>query len=171
MEIEIIEASQENAKEISNLFSTVISHTFKKEKFLNPIELQKEIVRQILNYRACLEDENKCFLVAKHNNEIVATVSFGKISNTIVSNTDLDDNTPEIKSVYVLPEHHGKGVGSKIYTEIIKRLKETKASTYCLDSGYASAQTFWEKKLGTPYKTLENFWGKDLHHKIWLINL
>jgi len=171
MNIEITIPNIKNDKEISNLFSTVISHTFRKEKIFNPIVLQKELKFQILNFRNCMEDNENIFYVAQINDTIVGTISCGKRNDIIKENTDIAENIFEIRSVYVLPKYHGKGIGSMMFNKILSILKDANAKNYCLDSGYSLAQNFWSKKLGSPYKTIENYWGKNLHHKIWLVEI
>lgn len=56
--------------------------------------------------------------VFEENGEIVGLVNFG------VSRTPISENFGELRSIYVLPEHWAKGIGSRLFAEARAELKK-----------------------------------------------
>ena len=59
-----------------------------------------------------------------------------------------------------------KGIASALIHALIDYLHMVGVQQFCLDSGYRQAQKKWLRKFGKPYKTIEDYWGKDNDHMI-----
>jgi GNAT superfamily N-acetyltransferase len=109
------------------------------------------------------------FLIAKLDDTVVGTISFGPCGEDIKKCTENQlDNIGELGSLYVLPRHQGQGVGSLLINAIVAHLYEQGIDQFCLDSGYKRAQKRWLRKFGEPYKVVKDYWGPDYDHMIWL---
>jgi GNAT superfamily N-acetyltransferase len=123
----------------------------------------------LLDVSLGLTDSNVYFLIAKLDDTVVGTISFGPCGEDIKKCTEnLLDNVGELGSLYVLPCHQGQGVGSLLINAIVAHLYEQGIDQFCLDSGYKRAQKRWLRKFGEPYKVVKDYWGPDYDHMIWL---
>jgi len=77
----------------------------------------------------------------------------------------------EIGSIYIDPSFQRMGIANRIMTELIKELDVYDKEYFFLDCGYRSSQIYWANKLGTPYKRLASYFGKDEHYLIWKVEL
>lgn len=69
---------------------------------------------------------------------------------------EFDANTAEMKRMYTLPEHRGKGIGKTILTELENWAKEEGYTISLLETGYKQLDAIGlYKKLG--YEVIENF--------------
>ncbi|WP_333599535.1 GNAT family N-acetyltransferase [Flavobacterium sp.] len=69
---------------------------------------------------------------------------------------EYDANTAEIKRMYTLPEHRGKGIGKAILTELELWAKEENYTNSILETGYMQVDAIGlYQKLG--YEITENF--------------
>ncbi|NLG81973.1 MAG: GNAT family N-acetyltransferase [Bacilli bacterium] len=156
---------------IKQLFTVSITNAFIKEglghlteDIANDI---REKITKLENY--FLDNSRIIFLIAKVNEEIVGTISYGPINNDIRKLTNNEFNhIGELGSIYILPEYENQGIASKLIKEMIKILENMGVTTFCLDCGLKRAQQKWLKKFGTPYKIFEDYWGKGNPHMIWL---
>jgi len=158
--------------DLSDLFATTIRDTFWREGILasDPGDLDREIAAQVALLDRDLESEGtgEHFLIARHGDQVIGTAAFGPADKLIRSHLAVDfSRTPEIKSVYILPDWQGRGIGGELFNEILKQLRERHISHYCLDSGYRSAQRYWIYKLGEPTVVLPDYWDPGAPHMIW----
>ncbi len=161
-------------EEIRELFLLSITDTFRRHKIDDPSEIQNEVDKQLATLDADFEYSGKeeYFLVAKMTNQIVGTIAHGTQNKMIIENLPkANSHVPEIKSVYVLPEFQGTGVGTQLWTAILQKLAENGVEQACLDSGYAQAQKFWNNRVGEPIVILSDVWGPGQHYMIWLFNV
>ncbi len=69
---------------------------------------------------------------------------------------EFEPKTAEIKRMYTLPEYRGKGIASKIVTELEQWAKEENYTTSLLETGFMQADAIsLYQKLG--YKIIPNF--------------
>ena len=120
-------------------------------------------------YAVANPDSEVHFLVAKIDNRVIGTISFGPCGSDIKKCTNNElDAIGELGSLCVLPDFQGKGVGSALIHAMIKYLAELGVRYFCLDSGYQQAQRKWLRKFGEPYRIAKDYWGKGLDHMVWL---
>lgn len=176
MNIKVIRPNIDDFIEIHNLFKVTIGNNFHQEKIQDPTGTLKESV--VNGLVKTLKDDfesngkNEYHLVAKNQDTIIGIIAFGKPNQIIIDNLKLkSSNTPELKSVYVLPTFQNCGVGNLLLKNILNSLKEKGCIDFCLDSGYINAQRFWRKKLGPPIKTLDKYWTPKNHHMIWYVKI
>jgi GNAT superfamily N-acetyltransferase len=168
----ISKPQKENEEEIKALFSTVIIQNFKDYGFYDtyrkdiPYEIRKQITA--LEEYFASNGKKTFFLVAKDGNKIIGTIAYGK------ANADIEryyaknlTNIPEIKSAYILPEYQRRGIGTKLFEEIMQVLRNNGIKEFCLANGYPKAQKFWTKRLGEPVVIIRNRRGAGNDYHIW----
>jgi GNAT superfamily N-acetyltransferase len=168
----IIKPTKEDRKSVYEVFEVSIRDAFEKEGLG---DLKKDILAEIENKRNLFsysldnKDSDVCFLVAKLDEHVIGTISFGPCGSDIKKCTNYQlDTIGELGSLYVLPHYQGQGVGSALIHAMIKHLHELGIEQFCLDSGYKRAQRKWLRKFGEPYKIVKDYWGKDFDHMVWL---
>lgn len=172
MQYDIRKPTRDNVKEIERLFGITIRYVFKEEGIvdLDNTESDKEIeaLKQGLGMYFSSKGMGDDFLIANCQGKIVGTIAYGEPNDLICENLKVNyPNTPEIKSVYVLPSHQNAGIGTLLLKSMLNILKQNKIEYFCLDSGYKKAQHYWKNRLGEPQCVLGDYWGKDNHHMIW----
>lgn len=172
MKYEIRKPSETDILAIHNLFAETLKDNFKAEKVVDPSGeiLHREIaaLQKNLLHSFDTNQPKDYFLIASRGEQVLGIIAYGKPSQVITEHLDLDlSKTPEIKSVYILPSHQGKGIGTLLFQKILSLLKEKEIKDFCLDSGYTRAQSYWAKKLGKPKCTLLDHWSPGMHHMIW----
>jgi len=50
-------------------------------------------------------------------------------------------------------------------------IENENSKSFVMDGGYKKSQIFWINKVGKPTIILKDYWGKDLDHMIWKLNL
>jgi GNAT superfamily N-acetyltransferase len=73
----------------------------------------------------------------------------------------------EIGTVFVHPGYQRRGIGSLLFNTMLLTFLNRGIEEFCMDSGYASAQTIWTRKLGDPDYWLKDYWGEGSDHMIW----
>ena len=136
-----------------------------KEDIHREIEHKKHLLDASMNPT----DSKPYFLLAKLEETVVGTISFGPCGEDIKKCTENQlDGIGELGSLYVLPSFQGQGVGSALIHALVTYLSEQKIEQFCLDSGYKRAQKRWLRKFGEPYKVVKDYWGPGFDHMIWL---
>jgi GNAT superfamily N-acetyltransferase len=159
---------------INKLFDISIRDAFQQDGFvyteselLQEIDLKKQIVAQAIQSEH--SDSNIHVLIAKIEDKIVGTISYGPSNPLIHKFTDgALAGIGEIGGLYVLPDYQNKGIGSALIQAMIHFLHTKEIKSFCLDSGYKRAQQRWLRKFGEPYKVVEKVWGPDSIFMIWL---
>ncbi len=154
------------------VFETAIPDAFIKEGLtLMDEDIQNEISNKKQMLSSALEDQNGGlrFLVAKVDDQVVGTISFGPCGTDIISCTEGElSGVGELGSLYILPDFQNQGIGSALIHEMLKTLHDKGIEKFCLDSGYKRAQKRWLRKFGEPYKVVNDYWGPGYEHMIWL---
>jgi GNAT superfamily N-acetyltransferase len=171
LDIVISRAKIEDKELLYEFFRIVLIDTFKKNEIS---ELVDTLNNEIEDKRRCLDQDfdsvgkDRCFLIAKDKNRVVASAEYGPSNELILSCTNGElKEIKEIGTVFVHPDYQGKGIGSKMLISILLEMKKEGIKEFCLDSGYKIAQRIWIKKLGKPQYHIKNYWGKDADHMIW----
>lgn len=164
--------TQADVKAAYQIFETAISDAFEKEGlgFLRE-EIHREITHKKYLLDASLDkpDSDIYFLIAKQDETVVGTISFGPCGEDIKKCTENQlQSVGELGSLYILPGYQGQGVGSALINAMVAHLSKQGIDQFCLDSGYKRAQKRWLRKFGVPYKVVKNYWGPDSDHMIWL---
>ena len=171
----IVKPTKKDIKSAYSVFEITITDAFEKEglgylkeDILKEIEYKKNL----FTYSLENPDSNIYFLVAKIDDKVIGTISFGPCGSDIKKCTNNQlDGVGELGSLYVLPNFQDKGVGSALIYSMIKYLHELGVKQFCLDSGYKHAQRKWLRKFGEPYIIEKDYWGKDFDHMVWLCNV
>jgi len=163
-------------QEIHQLFSITVNNNFKQEALSDQSgSLQESIVEglvKLLKQDFKSQGKKEFHLIAKSQDLIIGIIAFGKPNPIILEHLNFDSaKTPEIKSVYVLPDFQNKGIGNLLLGNILKCLRKRNYGAFCLDSGYINAQRYWTRKLGAPTRILDQYWTPKNHHMIWQVNM
>lgn len=162
--VDIQSAYEVFEKSISDAFAKEgLEHL--KEEMTGEIEHKKHL----LNLALELPDSDIYFLIAKLDETVVGTISFGPCGEAIKECTKNQlKGVGELGSLYVLPSYQGQGVGSALIKALVTHIHDQGTNQFCLDSGYKRAQKRWVEKFGNPYKVVKDYWGLGVDHMIWL---
>ena len=192
--VAISEPSREDFIEIKDLFKSVLFDLYRREGIFETFQeiLQSELEEKEEALLAFYEEPNKLpyFLLAKIDDSVAklddsVTKLDGKCVGIIaltVPNSLISENleryeigdpsfSPEVASVFVLPEFQGLSIGVQLLEGIKTALNKKGYHSFYLDCGYTKSQPYWEKQLGAPTKILKNYWSDGIHHMIWKKNL
>ena len=83
------------------------------------------------------ESEYEKILVAECNGEIVGSMAYKKVN----------DETVELKRVYIYPEHRGNGLATKLLNATLNMIKENKYKKILVETweNFISGRRFYEK--------------------------
>lgn len=159
-------------KSAYQVFETSIPDAFAKEgtDFLKEV-LEREIMhkRHLFSEAIDIPDSSTYFLIAKVNENVIGTISFGTCGEDIKKCTENRlHSVGELGSLFVLPSYQGQGIGSALINAMVNHLFQQGVDYFCLDSGYKRAQKRWLRKFGVPYKVVKDYWAPDYDHMIWL---
>lgn len=162
----------EDLKSAEIVFETAIPDAFVKEGLtLMDEDIRNEISNKKQMLVRSLEDPKAelRFLVAKLDDQVIGTISFGPCGSDILKCTDNElSEIGELGSLYILPDFQNQSVGSNLIQAMLQILHKNDISQFCLDSGYKRAQKRWIRKFGEPYKVVNDYWGPGFEHMIWL---
>ena len=131
--------------------------TIKKTTSDNP-EFEKLVV-QLDVYLAILDGDDHEFYAQFNKSNLLknALVCYeNEIAVGIGAYKEYDSETVEIKRMFTLPEYRGKGIASKILSELELWAKEEKYKFALLETGQLQKDAIYlYQKLG--YKIIENF--------------
>lgn len=165
----------EDKNKLNKLFDIVIKDTFRKNGLEYLIEMiEEEIETKIKCLEQDLESDGdeRYFLIAEIDNEIIGSIEYGASSELIKRCTDGElKDLIELGTIFVLPEYQGNGIGNLMIRKIANELKKKGINEICLDSGYKTAQKIWTKKFGKAQYQLKDYWLKDNDHMIWKVNI
>ncbi len=163
--------TQADRKSACQVFEISITDAFEKQGLGDFKEdIQGEIIHKKHMLDASLDqtDSDIYFLIAKLDEIVIGTISFGACGEDIKKCTENQfHNIGELGSLFVLPQYQGQGVGSALINAMVTYLFNKGIDQFCLDSGYKLAQKRWIRKFGAPYKVVKNYWGSDSDHMIW----
>lgn len=166
-EIQIEKLQAEDINRVKFLVEAVIKDSFQGEG-LNLQQYQKELEAEISSVQKkfdCFQNNSYHFWVAKSKNEIIGTIGLGPLGKPIQKALEKFNqpavNMVEIMSLYIHPSSQGQGIGSKLFSHILKILEKTNYYSYSLSTGYTKGKKFWSKKLGNPDVILEKYYGNN----------
>lgn len=157
------------------LYKIAIADAFKHEGLEDLVtEIEEEVAYKMTMIRDSLfNPQSKYrFLVAKQDDLVVASISFGPCGKETTTCTEgALDHVGELGSLYVLPTYQGHGLGSDMISSMLLCMQAEGATQFCCDSGYQRAQKRWLNKFGAPYHIAKDFWGPGYDHYIWLVDI
>lgn len=172
LEVTISEMTEIDRESAYRVFEVTVPDTFKKEGFGALNKLMRSVIdhkKSMIDQSLDEENPDTLFLTAKIADEVIGAISFGPCSEDITKcSGGRLDSTGELGSLFILPQHQGKGVGSMLIQALLTRLLESGIEEFCLYSGFKEAQRIWLKKFGEPFITVNDYWGKSVHNMIWL---
>ncbi|MBD3258223.1 GNAT family N-acetyltransferase [candidate division GN15 bacterium] len=174
--IRVETALPQDAAAIKDLFRVTIVDTFRREGIADthPEDIEREIDTQVALLDRCIGGmvDDSTLLVARVPGDAgfvsAGTIACSSPHGILRQHLDLDDSlVREVRCAYVLPEFQGRGIGSRLFQEILSRLSYSEIGEFALDSGYSTAQAYWARKLGPPTKVLKDYWSVGADHMIW----
>jgi len=158
MNTKIIEADASHAAIIATIgkksFRNAFGHLFRsKEELFEYLEFTYEPIKLAKSIRK----ENNVYLLAFSEGE---PVGFSKIKKHSLNDQIEAGAQIELQKIYVLPEHHGKGVGTALLKEVKNLAKEISPDYIWLDTYISNEKAirFYEKngfrKMGNYYFTI-----------------
>ncbi|HYK08430.1 MAG TPA: GNAT family N-acetyltransferase [Candidatus Eisenbacteria bacterium] len=172
MTVSISRPQKQEEKVLQQFFETVITHTFKLYGYYE--NYKEDIAREVKRQMTALQQDfttngtNTHFLIARDDNTIVGTIAYGPVNDDIKQYyKKVVPHIPEVKSLYILPEYQGQGIGTQLFNEIRKIMQENGIKEFYLDSGYPKAQEFWKHKLGDPVHIVHDRWDAGNDYMIW----
>ncbi|WP_342477816.1 GNAT family N-acetyltransferase [Paenibacillus sp. FSL H7-0350] len=173
--LSITPLAPEDISSVSKLFKVTIADAFEREGLGHlQADIRQETAAKIQMANAALnpQDTDVYFWLARSGGVVIGTVSYAPCGEDIRNCTDNRlSAVGELGSLYVLPEFQGQGVGSALIEEVTVFLRKRGISEFCLDSGYKRAQDRWLRKFGTPHAAVQDYWGPDSIHMVWLCSL
>ncbi len=175
MIIEITRPDRNDVKELHQLFDITIRDTFEREgiveasidEIMVEVEKQKQFLRNDLDTGG----RDEYFLIARRDDRIVGTIAYGPPNHMILKYSNIAVATvPEIKSVYIHPDYQRQGIGTKLLMTVVDILRDRGFTQFCLDTGYKSAQVYWQKKLGPPLVTIADYYSDGTAYMIWVVD-
>ncbi len=152
-------------------WTTCITEAFKVEGIEDEAFIKEEIAEKmsLLDHSLSGKDGRYHFLIGKMASEIVGSIGYVPAGEAILKLTgETCLEMGEIGTVFVRPNFKGRGVGTKLMNAMLLFLMGKGIQSFCLDSGYGSAQKVWTHKFGAPVVTAKNFWGEGLDHMVWI---
>ncbi|WP_104401678.1 GNAT family N-acetyltransferase [Vibrio penaeicida] len=140
MKITIREANLEDVPSIAEIHVTSWQVTYSgliPEDYI----LSQTIERRTKLWTNVINESLASLLVAEENQKVIGFISFEKIQ------PDLSSQSIEISSIYLLPNHFNKGIGTKLLSECKSRLtgnKVNQITLWSLDTNI-SALKFYRK--------------------------
>ena len=135
-------------------FRNAFGHLFRsKEELFEYLEFTYEPIKLAKSIRK----ENNVYLLAFSEGE---PVGFSKIKKHSLNDQIEAGAQIELQKIYVLPEHHGKGVGTALLKEVKNLAKEISPDYIWLDTYISNEKAirFYEKngfrKMGNYYFTI-----------------
>ncbi|MGZ9583698.1 GNAT family N-acetyltransferase [Paenibacillus marinisediminis] len=154
------------------VFKKSIPDAFEKEglgQLIDDIHQEIEYKKSLLHASLERTDSGIYFLLAKRDETVIGTISFGPCGEDVKACTHNQlDGVGELGGLYVLPEYQDQGVGSALIKAMATHLKEQGIEQFCLDSGFRRAQRRWTRKFGEPHTVVQDYWGPDSVHMVWL---
>lgn len=169
MELMIRTLQSGDLKQLNTLFEASIGGAFASNGtedasgMANEVEAQLDTAKQFLSG----EDDTLFYLVGVADGQVVGTIAYHSLSDSITENLKQPLNVPEIGCVYVLPSYQKRGVGTILFNSILTCLVHKGITEFCLDSGYRLAQKFWSNRLGEPKHIIKDYWGEGSDQMIW----
>jgi GNAT superfamily N-acetyltransferase len=131
--------------------------TFKRTTSDN-LDFEKLVV-QLDAYLAILDGEDHAFYSQFNKSSLLKNaliVHENEIPIAIGAYKEYDSETAEMKRMFTLPEHRGKGIATKVLTELETWAKEENYKNALLETGHMQKDAIYlYQKLG--YKIIENF--------------
>jgi len=166
--IKISKFQVKDLEEVKNLLTVTITQNFKNNNIVSKKELDAEIKAQIKLVIDYINKKDTCMNMfsAKLNEKIIGVVAYG--AQTPKINKHIEEqfkNVLEIKNLYILPEYQKMGLGKKLFLTACENLLKNNYSHFMLYSSFKTGQTYWQKMLGEPYKTI---FDSSITRKVWL---
>lgn len=119
----------------------------------------EKLVIQLDAYLAILDGEDHAFYSQFNKSSLLknALIAYeNEIPIAIGAYKEYDAETAEMKRMFTLPEHRGKGIATKVLTELETWAKEENYKIALLETGHLQKDAVYlYQKFG--YKIIENF--------------
>ena len=170
MKIEIRRPQKADTEALNELFRATIDEVFDREGIELPELKLEEIKEKEAFLLEDLESGGKAryFLIACVDGAIAGTAALGP-SNPLIHEATGDKlkDILEIGTVYVHPKFQKLGIGMKLLNAMYISLLARGEDSFCLDSGYKSAQAIWTRKIGQSEYVEKDRWGEGNPHMVW----
>lgn len=172
MNIQIRRLQERDMEQVLNFFRMVSIDTYEKNGISNYEEAIEDELRTKARYLEQDVNTNgreRHFLLALDGDQVVGTIGLYIANHVAVKLTDgAVEGLYEVGTVYIAPEYQRRGIGKLLMKAMMLVCNARQINQFCLDSGFATAQSVWLHMLGEPTYLFENYWGEGAHHMIWL---
>lgn len=153
------------------LFQECLADLLKREGFDNPKLWADEVGRLNKAVQKSFLDPVNRFYIAETDKGLLGTIALQSPGPMLHSMVEVEIGELEIACVYVHHAHQRQGVGDFLFQQACKELKTIGKQKFYLDAGFPSSQQYWLAKLGAPIRLIENYWGPEKPHMVWVKNI
>jgi L-amino acid N-acyltransferase YncA len=153
--------------EIMELFKTSIADAYKQNSINAPYDDQIKKQDNWMNKH--FNGEESYYLVAIENDKIIGIMAFGEPKKIHIKHLGFSENTPLVRSAYVLPEFQGIGIGSKLFKGLLNEMDRRDVKSFYIDAGYRISQGYWKRRLGEPDVILKKYYDNDDDMMLWKV--
>lgn len=155
----------------SRLFEACLTDLIAREGISLPGLLEEELRRLNAAVEASLEEQLVQLYIAEENGILLGTIGLMPAGALAIAHAEAEAIDLEIGCVYVAPAYQRTGVGDFLFQSAKEKVKNAAALRFFLDAGLSSSRAYWTKKLGEPSVILQDYWGPDQPHALWVINV
>lgn len=171
MNIQIRRLQQGDLEQVLQFFRKVSIDTYEKNGITNYEEaIEDELLTKARYLEQHIQTNGRArhFLLAFDGEQVVGTIGLYTANQIAVKLTNgAVEGLHEIGTVYIAPQYQRRGIGKLLMKAMMLVCNARQIDTFCLDSGFATAQAVWLHMLGEPTYLFENYWGDGAHHMIW----
>lgn len=161
----------DDKKKASRLFEDCLTELISREGISESGLLEAELMRLNAAVEASLETQYAQLFVAEESGILLGTIGLMPAGPLAIAHAGAEAADLEMGCVYVNPVFQRNGVGNFLFHTAREQAKNAAASRFFLDAGFSSSRTYWTKRLGEPSVILQDFWGPDQPHALWVRNL
>lgn len=171
--MEVRNLLEEDLFQLEEFLKVVISDTAQREGITILNFTDEEVEGKMELCRGYLKGENNSsILIALEGRKIIGTISSSYCDSDIKNVIkDLEKDAVKIGTVYIHPTYQRKGIAKQLLTSVYEILRSKGIKEFYLDSGYKSAQVYWNQNFGEPLFIAKEYWGPEGDNMIWKVKL
>ncbi len=172
MNIKIVRPVKADFEELKRLFTASIHDAFRREgidkTFSDEIPGDIQFQLDALQRDFDSDGREEHYFIAKLDSRIVGTCAIGTTSGGVMRAFKLAAPTiPEMKSLYVLPEYQGRGIGLSLIDHTLEYMQEAGMDEFLFECGYKIAQALWMRRFGEPAIVKQDYFSEGAHLMFW----
>jgi GNAT superfamily N-acetyltransferase len=162
METRIIPYSKTFENDCFDLIKRIVTDGFVEEG----IDIRKEKKHLDEELRIQFErirEHSHHYLLAQKGKAVIGMIAHLQPCGAVrLAMKNLDMGSPsirEIVAVYVHPDYQRRGIGSRLFSEMLDVLRHDKVEYFSVSTGYKKGRAFWTKKLGRVSELLPAYYN------------